>query len=97
AEEDKPDFRRIYRVEFGDEDLEMVRIAAHTGGSIAAVDVLWKDVELRAEALPGLPSTSTAAPGQSPWRVLAIAAAVVVLGGIAVWTMAVFQRRKGSG
>ena len=66
AEGDKPEFRQIYQVEFGAEDLEMVRLAAVPGGSAAAVDVLWKGIELRAEALTGLPSTSTATPEPSP-------------------------------
>jgi Protein kinase domain/Protein of unknown function (DUF1583) len=97
AEEDKREFRLIYQVEFGAEDLEMARLAAVTGGSTAAVDVLWKDIELRAEALPGLSDTSTATPGQSPWWVLAVAVAVAVLAGIAVWSLAVWQRRRAGG
>jgi hypothetical protein len=97
AEGDKPEFRQIYQVEFGAEDLEMARLAAVTGGSTAAVDVLWKDIELRAEALPGLPSTSEATPGQSPWWVLAVTTAVAVLAGIAVWSLAVVQRRRAVG
>jgi hypothetical protein len=68
-----------------------------TGGSTAAVDVLWKDIELRAEALPGLPGTSTATTGRSPWWVLAAAVAVAVLAGVAVWILAVLQRRKAVG
>jgi serine/threonine protein kinase len=97
AEGDRPEFRQIYQVEFGAEDLEMARLAAVTGGSTAAVDVLWKDIEVRAEALPGLPSISTAAPGQSPWWVLAVVVAVGVLAGVAVWTLAVLQRRRAVG
>src|SRR5579883_1805199 len=97
AEGDKPKFQQIYQVEFGAEDLELARLAAVTGGSTAAVDVLWKDIELRAEALPGLPGTSTATAGQSPWWVLAVAVAVAVLAGVAVWILAVVQRRRAVG
>jgi Protein of unknown function (DUF1583) len=97
AEGEKQEFRPIYQVEFGAEDLEMARLAAVTGGSPTAVDVLWKEIEVRAEALPGLPSTSTATPGQSPWWVLAVAVAVAVFAGFAVWTLAVLQRRKAVG
>jgi serine/threonine-protein kinase len=97
AEGDKPEFRQICQVEFGAEDLEMARLAAVTGGSPTAVDVLWKDIELRAEALPGLPGTSTETPRPSPWLVLAVAVAVAVLAGFAVWTLAVLQRRKAVG
>ncbi len=95
AEGDQQKFRPIYQVEFGAEDLEMARLAAVTGGSTAAVDVLWKDIELRAEALPGLPSTSMGTPGSSLWWVLAAAAAAAaVLAGIAVWSLALMQRRR---
>jgi hypothetical protein len=93
AEGNKPGFRPIYQVEFGDEDLEMARLAAVTGGSLAAVDVLWKDIEVRAEALPGLPDTATAS-DRSPWRLLSVIGTVVVLAGMAVWLLAAAQRRK---
>ncbi len=93
AEGGQQEFRLIHQVEFGAEDLEMARLAAVTGGSSVAVDVLWKDIELRAEALPGLPRTSTGTPGSSPWLVLAGAVALAVLAVIAVWSLAVMQRR----
>src|SRR5262249_18188112 len=93
AEGDKPEFRQINQVEFGSEDLEMARLAAVTGGSPTAVDVLWKDIDLRAEGLPGLPDTATAA-GRSPWWVLAVVGAVMLLAGMAVWLLAAAQRRR---
>jgi hypothetical protein len=97
AEGDKQEFRLIHQVDFGAEDLEMARLAAVTGGSPTAVDLLWKDIELRAEALPGLPHTSTATPGQSPWWLLSVIGAVMMLAGMAVWFLAAAQRRRAVG
>ena len=94
AEGDKQEFQQIYQVEFGAEDLEMARLAAVTGGSTASVDVLWKDVEIRAEALPGLPGSAKESGRSRWWLVAIIATAVVVLAGMAVWFLASAQRRK---
>jgi hypothetical protein len=96
AEGDSREFRQIHQVEFGTEDLETARLAAVTGGSAVAVDVLWKDLEIRAEALPGLPGTATAS-GRSPWWLLLVVVAVAVLAGMAVWFLAAAQRRKAGG
>jgi hypothetical protein len=46
-------FREEFRTKFGAQDLELVRIAATTGGSRRPVEAIWKDLSIRAEALPG--------------------------------------------
>jgi hypothetical protein len=49
------DFRELHQTDYGTDDLEMVRVAAVVGDSPAALDIVWKDLTVRAEALPGRP------------------------------------------
>ena len=53
AEGDAKIFHEMFVSEYGAEDLEFVRLSATTGGSKKAVDLLWKDLSVRAEELPG--------------------------------------------
>jgi serine/threonine protein kinase len=46
-------FRQIYQTEFGTKDIDRVRIAALFDGSDHRLDLLWKDLTIRAEELPG--------------------------------------------
>jgi serine/threonine-protein kinase len=58
---DSDDFRELFRTRFGTQDLELVRLAATPGGSRRGVDVIWKDLTIKARELPGLgePDDST--------------------------------------
>jgi hypothetical protein len=42
-------FRELFRSRFGIQDVEFVRLAAITGGSRDRVEVLWRDLTIRAE------------------------------------------------
>src|SRR5262249_8575557 len=53
APKDSDAFREVSRNEFGTKDLHTVRIMARVDESPAALDVLWKDLTIRAESLPG--------------------------------------------
>jgi hypothetical protein len=52
AEGENSPFVERFATEYGTEPLEFVRLAAVTGGSQKMVDVLWKDLTVRAEELP---------------------------------------------
>lgn len=56
----KEPFRVLRTVELGPEDLTLVRLAAETGMSDHAVEILLEDLTIRAEALPGLRPSSQA-------------------------------------
>lgn len=51
AEGDSDDFRRLARGEFGTRLISDVRLDASTDRSRSTVDVLWKDVKIRAEEI----------------------------------------------
>jgi serine/threonine protein kinase len=95
AEGDGQDFRKIYQANLGTEDLEFARIAAVTGGSPSAVDVLWKDLSVRAEDLPGLPGGSPVAK-RSGWWIPALGVLVLSVVGAALWLRAVASRPAGT-
>jgi hypothetical protein len=63
AEGEAAEFHQRFTTEFGSEPLEFVRLAAVTGGSQKMVDVLWKDLTVRAEELHGF-SSPIARPNQ---------------------------------
>jgi hypothetical protein len=53
AEGESPAFREIFRTNFGNQDLEFIRLAATPGGSRRPVEVLWKHLTVKAKRLPG--------------------------------------------
>jgi hypothetical protein len=65
ADGDQP-FKVLRTVELGPEDLTLVRLAAETGVSDHSVEVLFEDLTIRAEALPGLRPPAAKAPAESP-------------------------------
>jgi hypothetical protein len=46
-------FREVHRCEFGRDDINMVRLSAIFRGSGYELDLLWHDLTIRAEELPG--------------------------------------------
>jgi hypothetical protein len=58
AEEASNAFRQVFQTNYGTTDFDMIRLTAVVGGSRAAVDVLWKDVTILADELPGLNPTA---------------------------------------
>lgn len=54
SDADSAGFREVFRTHFGTQDLEFVRLAANPGGSRRTVEVIWKDLTIKAECLPGL-------------------------------------------
>jgi hypothetical protein len=61
------DFREVYRHEFGTKDLNMVRIMAQVNESGAGLDVIWKDLAIAAEALPGFADGIAPEPPRRSW------------------------------
>jgi serine/threonine protein kinase len=51
ADGESDEFRELFRTEFGTQDLEYVRLASHPGGSRLSVEVLWKRLTIKAQAL----------------------------------------------
>ncbi len=84
AAKDSDAFREVGRNEFGTQDLAHVRIMAVVDETPSALDVLWKDLTIRAEALPGWTDGKAPAPQASWWVLLGGLAGVTAL-GIAIW------------
>jgi hypothetical protein len=62
-------------------------------GSESALDVLWKDLTIRAAALPGWTDGKATAPEPSPWWLVPAGLALVTALGIAIW----WSGARGSG
>jgi hypothetical protein len=85
APKDSDAFHQVGEDEFGTKDIARVRVMAQVNESRAALDVLWKDLTIRAESLPGwTDGKPTAPPGPSLWLLLAGLAGVTAL-GIGIW------------
>ena len=96
APKDSDSFREVSRNEFGTKDLDMVRIMGQVHGS-SALDVLWKDLTIRAEALPGLAGVKSTGEGRSTssWIIVSglAGAGAAALGAWLWWNGA--ARRQG--
>jgi hypothetical protein len=90
---DGDNFREVYRHEFGTKDLDMVRIMGQVNESRAALDVIWKDLAISAEALPGWNDGKAPEPRRSPWWAVLGSLAVVTALGIGIW----WSGARGSG
>jgi serine/threonine protein kinase len=93
AEGDSQEFREIYEEEFGTEDMQMARLAAITGGSSQAVDILWKNLTVRAEDLPGLPSSTPASANRNGIGLVLSGLVLLTLAGAIVWWRAATRGR----
>lgn len=51
AREDSEKFRKLHEIEFGDQNLGLVRLETSTEGSPIGVEALWKDLTIRAGEL----------------------------------------------
>jgi serine/threonine protein kinase len=81
---DTDNFREFAQHEFGTKDIDTVRLMAQVNNSDAGLDVIWKDLEIRAEALPGLDDGGASdSRGWSSWWSLPAILAVIVAG--AAW------------
>jgi hypothetical protein len=81
---DGDNFREVSRHEFGTKDLDMVRIMGQVNESGAALDLIWKDLVIAAEALPGLTDGQESGPRWSPWWVVLAGLAVMAALGIVI-------------
>ena len=59
-------FHELFQSSFGTQDLEFVRIAATPGDSPDTVEVIWGDLTVRAEELPGWEGDATLEPRNTP-------------------------------
>ena len=82
---DSDAFREVARNEFGSGDLNTVRLMALVNGSGAALDVLWTDLTIRAEALPGFTDGRPLQPQRASWSLLLAGLSGVTALGIGVW------------
>ncbi len=85
AAKDSDAFREVARNEFGTGDLNTVRLMALVNGSGAALDVLWTDLTIRAEALPGFTDGRPPEPKRASWWLLLAGLSGVTALGIGVW------------
>jgi serine/threonine protein kinase len=85
APKDSDAFREVARNEFGTGDLNTVRLMALVNGSGAALDVLWTDLTIRAEALPGFTDGKPPEPQRASWWLLIAGLSGVTALGIGVW------------
>jgi hypothetical protein len=85
AAKDSDAFREVGRNEFGTQDLANVRIMAVVDETPSALDVLWKDLTIRAESLPGWTDGQATGPPQASWWVLLAGLAGVTALGIGIW------------
>ena len=85
APKDSDAFREVARNEFGTKDLSTVRLMALVNGSGAALDVLWTDLTIRAEALPGFTDGKPPEPQRASWWLLLAGLSGVTALGIGVW------------
>ena len=95
AEGDAKIFHEMFVSEYGAEDLEFVRISATTGGSKKAVDLLWKDLSVRAEELPGWVGPNPKSRRSQPWITTVVVSAALLLGMMGlVWWLALSHRAR---
>jgi hypothetical protein len=95
AEGEDKTFRELFASDFGADDLEVVRISATTGGSKKAVDLLWKDLSVRAESLPGWVGSSQRSRRTPPWITAVFVSAGLLVGLMGVvWWLASSRRDR---
>jgi hypothetical protein len=75
ADGEGADFQELRQVKLGTDDLSVVRLAVHSDGARGGLDVLWKDLSIRAERLPGLPGEAAA---WWPWVMLGAGLTVMI-------------------
>ena len=85
ALEDSDSFREVFRNELGTKDLDMVRVMGQVNGSAAALDVVWKDLTIRAETLPGLPEMNSSEQGRPLWWIILSGLAGAAALGAGLW------------
>ncbi len=93
AEGDDALFHEINQGEFGTEDFEMARISAVLGGSVSAIDLIWKNLTIRAESLPGLDGGRAVATNRFAWWLPGLGVVALCLVGAGVWLRAAAHRR----
>jgi serine/threonine protein kinase len=85
APKDSNAFREVARNEFGTSDLNTVRLMALINDSGAALDVLWTDLTIRAEALPGFTDGKPPQAQRASWWLLLAGLSGVTALGIGIW------------
>jgi serine/threonine protein kinase len=85
APADSDDFRELATDDFGIKDLNMVRLMAKINGAGVPLDLLWKDLTIRAESLPGWTDPAAPPPRASMWLVLLAGLVFVAVLALALW------------
>ena len=93
AQGDDEEYQFLYRDELGESDLQTVLIEAIAMHSPKAVEVLWKDLTVRAEELPGWSGSPVAGTRRLLW-LAAVAMATIAVLTAATWSLAHRARTK---
>jgi hypothetical protein len=93
AEGTSDTFRELQQVEFVTKDFDRVRFMCQVNDAPSALDVLLKDLTIRAEGLPGW-TGSVPQPKRFPWWIVVAAVSCVVALGVGLWWTAA---RKAQG
>jgi hypothetical protein len=78
-------FVQVRKLDVGTQDVALVRVAVHPGGSRTGASVLFTSMDIRSEELPIKPSESSPSTG---WLVIELAGLALVAmagGGVAWW------------
>lgn len=82
AEGKIPDFKELFQTQFTRADLIQVRLGADSGGTPCAVDTSWKNLSIRAQALPNLHEGRS---GRLFYILGFMLAGGVIAGGVWMW------------
>jgi serine/threonine protein kinase len=93
AEGTSDTFRELQQAEFVTKDFDLVRFMGQVNNAPSALDVLLKDLTIRAEGLPGW-TGGVPQPKRFPWRVVVAAVAGVVALGVGLWWPAARKARE---
>jgi hypothetical protein len=77
-------FHEIHQQEVGTKDLDRVRIMAQVNGSSPGLDVIWKDLTIRTEQLPGWSKTAEQ-PNRSAWWIVTAGLVGVLVLAAGLW------------
>ncbi|MDR3637967.1 MAG: heparinase II/III family protein [Isosphaeraceae bacterium] len=90
-------FQEVSHATFGTTDIDRVRIAVTFKGSRRVLDVVWQDLSIRAEELPGLATNGTAVhQSDTSWGLKATFLGSALLAGAGLWRRAKARGRRSA-